>query len=101
MPNIFITADNLHEIFPKIGEVYEGKVVSIMPYGGFVDLAPGVSGLLHVSEISDGFVKDVHKFINEGDIIKVKIVGIDSQGKIKLSMKGLKPEKEENTQEKQ
>ncbi len=90
-----------YNFIPKIGEVYEGKVVSIMPYGGFVDLAPGVSGLLHVSEISDGFVKDVHKFINEGDIIKVKIVGIDSQGKIKLSMKGLKPEKEENTQEKQ
>jgi len=85
---------------PKMGEIYEGKVVSIMPYGGFVDIAPGVSGLLHVSEISDGYVKDVHKFINEGDIIKVKIVGIDSQGKIKLSMKGLDSKKVEKSEEK-
>ena len=79
-----------YNFVPVIGEVYDGKVASIMPYGGFVDLAPGVSGLLHVSEISDEFIKDVRKFINEGDIIKVKIVGIDNQGKIKLSMKGLK-----------
>ncbi|MGI5897770.1 MAG: polyribonucleotide nucleotidyltransferase [Candidatus Dojkabacteria bacterium] len=78
-----------YNFVPQIGEIYEGKVASIMPYGGFVDLAPGISGLLHVSEISDEFVKDVRKFINEGDIIKVKIVGIDNQGKIKLSMKGL------------
>ncbi len=74
----------------KVGDIYEGKVASIMPYGGFVDIAPGVAGLLHVSEISDEFVKDVRKFINEGDIIKVKIVGIDNQGKIKLSLKGIK-----------
>lgn len=79
-----------YNFVPVVGEVYDGKVASIMPYGGFVDLAPGVSGLLHVSEISDEFIKDVRKFINEGDIIKVKIVGIDNQGKIKLSMKGLK-----------
>lgn len=79
-----------YNFLPVVGEVYDGKVASIMPYGGFVDLAPSVSGLLHVSEISDEFIKDVRKFINEGDIIKVKIVGIDNQGKIKLSMKGLK-----------
>lgn len=79
-----------YNFVPVVGEVYDGKVASIMPYGGFVDLAPSVSGLLHVSEISDEFIKDVRKFINEGDIIKVKIVGIDNQGKIKLSMKGLK-----------
>ncbi len=78
-----------YNFVPVVGEIYEGKVASIMPYGGFVDLAPGVAGLLHVSEISDEFVKDVRKFINEGDIIKVKIVGIDKQGKIKLSIKGL------------
>jgi len=66
-----------------------------MPYGGFVDIAPGVAGLLHVSEIADEFIKDVRKFINEGDIIKVKIVGIDNQGKIKLSMKALNSEKSE------
>lgn len=79
-----------YDFQPKIGEVYEGKVASIMNYGAFVDLAPGVAGLLHVSELSDEFVKDVRKFVNEGEIIKVKVIGIDSQGKIKLSRKGIK-----------
>ncbi len=78
-----------YDFQPEIGEVYEGKVVSIMNYGAFVDLAPGVAGLLHVSELSDEFVKDVRKFVNEGEIIKVKVIGIDSQGKIKLSRKGI------------
>jgi len=78
-----------YDFQPVVGEVYEGKVASIMNYGAFVDLAPGVAGLLHVSELSDEFVKDVRKFVNEGEIIKVKVVGIDSQGKIKLSKKGI------------
>ncbi len=84
-----------YNFVPVVGDIYEGKVASIMPYGGFVDIAPGVAGLLHVSEIADEFIKDVRKFINEGDIIKVKIVGIDNQGKIKLSMKALNSEKSE------
>lgn len=50
---------------PVVGEIYDGKVASIMEYGAFVDIAPGVSGLVHVSEITDEFVKDVHKFLNE------------------------------------
>lgn len=73
----------------EVGEIYEGKVASIMNYGAFVDLAPGVAGLLHVSEIADEFIKDVRKYVNEGDIIKVKVVGVDGQGKIKLSIKDL------------
>lgn len=77
----------------QVGDIYEGKVASIMTYGAFVDLAPGVAGLLHVSEMADEFVKDVRKYVNEGDIIKVKVVGIDGQGKIKLSIKGLEEEK--------
>jgi len=84
-----------YNFVPVVGDTYEGKVASIMPYGGFVDIAPGVAGLLHVSEISSEFIKDVRKYINEGDIIKVKIVGIDNQGKIKLSMKALNEKKEE------
>ncbi len=79
-----------YNFVPVMGEIYEGKVASIMPYGAFVDIAPNVAGLLHVSEMADEFVKDVRKFVNEGDIIKVKIVGIDPQGKIKLSIKGVK-----------
>ncbi|MHC1716511.1 MAG: polyribonucleotide nucleotidyltransferase [Candidatus Dojkabacteria bacterium] len=83
-----------YNFVPTVGEIYEGKVASIMPYGGFIDIAPGVAGLLHVSEISDEFVKDVRQYINEGDILKVKIVGIDNQGKIKLSIKGLNKKEE-------
>jgi polyribonucleotide nucleotidyltransferase len=85
---------SIYDFKPVVGEIYEGKVVSIMPYGGFIDLVPGVSGLLHVSELSDEFVKDVRKFINEGDVVKVKVVGIDNMGKIKLSMKGLDKKEE-------
>ena len=89
----------MYDFKPVVGQIYEGKVASIMPYGGFVDLVPGIAGLLHVSEMSDDFVKDVRQFINEGDIIKVKVVGIDNMGKIKLSMKGLDKKKEEVKEE--
>ena len=83
-------AISVYNFVPKVGEVYEGKVASIMPYGAFVDLTPSISGLLHVSEMADEFVKDPKKFVNEGEIIKVKIVDIDKAGKIKLSIKDIK-----------
>ena len=85
-------AINVYNFVPEVGEIYEGKVASIMPYGAFVDLTPSISGLLHVSEMADEFVKDPKKFVNEGEIIKVKIVDIDRAGKIKLSIKGLNKE---------
>lgn len=72
---------------PVVGEIYDGKVASIMEYGAFVDIAPGVSGLVHVSEITDEFVKDVHKFLNEGDTVKVKILEKDKLGRLKFSIK--------------
>jgi polyribonucleotide nucleotidyltransferase len=81
-----------YDFQPEVGKIYKGKVASIMKYGAFVDIAPGVAGLLHVSELADEFVKDVTKYVNEGDIIKVKVIGVDSQGKIKLSIKDLKEE---------
>ncbi|MBP8979359.1 polyribonucleotide nucleotidyltransferase [Candidatus Dojkabacteria bacterium] len=79
-----------YNFVPEVGEIYEGKVASIMPYGAFVDLAPNISGLLHVSEMADKFIKDVREYVNEGDVLKVKIIGIDKMGKIKLSIKGVK-----------
>jgi polyribonucleotide nucleotidyltransferase len=72
---------------PKEGEIYEGVVASVMPYGAFVDIKPGVSGLVHVSEMADEYVKDVKEVVNEGDKVKVKLIGIDKEGKLKLSMK--------------
>jgi polyribonucleotide nucleotidyltransferase len=72
---------------PKEGETYDGVVASVMPYGAFVDIRPGVSGLVHVSEMSNDFVKDVNSVVKEGDEVKVKLIGIDKDGKLKFSMK--------------
>ena len=71
----------------SIGDIYDAKVVKITNFGAFCDLAPGKSGLLHISELSDKFVKDVRDFLKEGDIVRVKVVNVDAQGKITLSKK--------------
>ena len=76
---------------PKIDAVYPAKVVTIKEYGAFVDIAPGVSGLVHVSELAEERVKDVNDYVSEGDMIDVKVLEIDRFGKIKLSAKAVKP----------
>ncbi len=84
--------------FPRvieIGEVYEGKVKTIMPYGAFVEILPGTDGLLHVSELEWRKVENVTDILKEGDIVPIKITGKDPKtGKLKLSRKALleKPE---------
>lgn len=75
----------------EIGEIFEAKVEKIVNFGAFCEIAPGKSGLVHVSELADGFVKDVTEYLKEGDIVRVKVIGIDPQGKIKLSIKQAKP----------
>ena len=79
---------------PEVGQIYEGKVARLADFGAFVELAPGVTGLLHVSELSDSFVKDIHTVINVGEVVKVKVMAVDDQGKIKLSKKALNPKSE-------
>lgn len=74
----------------EVGEIYEVKVERIVNFGAFCEIAPGKSGLVHVSELSDGFVKDVSEFLKEGDIVTAKVIGIDPQGKIRLSIKQAK-----------
>ena len=74
-------------LVPVVGEIYDGKVATIMEYGAFVDIAPGISGLVHVSEIAEGFVKDVRKYLKEGDEVKVKLLSKERDGKLKLSIK--------------
>ncbi|MEN9919778.1 MAG: polyribonucleotide nucleotidyltransferase [Bacteroidota bacterium] len=78
---------------PEIGEVYEAKVRSIMPYGAFCEFLPGKDGLLHISELSWDRVENIEDSgLKEGDIIEVKLVEIDGKtGKIKLSRKALLP----------
>ena len=74
----------------EIGEIYEVKVERIVNFGAFCEIAPGKSGLVHVSELSDGFVKEVTDVVKEGDMVEAKVIGIDPQGKIRLSLKQAK-----------
>jgi polyribonucleotide nucleotidyltransferase len=77
---------------PEVGEIYEGKVRSIMTYGAFVEILPGKDGLLHISEISWDRVDTMEGIFKEGQIIKVKLIDIDKKtGKLKLSQKALMP----------
>lgn len=72
---------------PEVGKVYDAKVVKIMAFGAFVEFLPGKEGLVHVSELSNGFVKEVTDVVKEGQEVKVKLIGIDDQGRVKLSIK--------------
>ncbi len=73
----------------EVGLVYEGKVVKLMDFGAFVSLIPGKDGLVHISQISDERVEKVSDKLKEGDTVKVKVLEIDKQGRIRLSMKGV------------
>lgn len=71
----------------EIGKVYLGQVVKTTDFGAFVQILPGTEGLVHISELSDKRVRKVEDVVREGDEILVKVLNIDSQGKIKLSRK--------------
>jgi len=76
----------------EVGNVYLGKVVRIMNFGAFVELAPGKDGLVHISKLSNEHVKKVEDVVNIGDEILVRVAEIDRQGRINLTRKGLLPE---------
>jgi polyribonucleotide nucleotidyltransferase len=77
---------------PQVGDVYEAKVKSIQPYGAFVEFLPKKEGLLHISEISWKRLENMDGVLNEGDTVKVKLIGVDTKtGKFKLSRKVLMP----------
>jgi polyribonucleotide nucleotidyltransferase len=86
---------------PEIGETYEGKVKSIMPFGAFVEIMPGKDGLLHISEIDWKRLETMDGVFKEGDMVTVKLLDIDKQGKMKLSRKALlpRPPKEDKPKE--
>lgn len=73
----------------EVGSVVEGKVVSVMPFGAFVSLADGQSGLVHISEVSLDYVEKVSDHLKVGDAVKAKVVKIDENGRISLSIKRL------------
>ncbi|MFL2799893.1 MAG: S1 RNA-binding domain-containing protein, partial [Paracoccaceae bacterium] len=74
---------------PIVGQIYEGKVVKLMDFGAFVNFYGKRDGLVHVSQISEERVNHPKDVLNEGETVKVKLMGIDDRGKSKLSMKVL------------
>lgn len=77
----------------EVGTIIEGTVVKITNYGAFVELPDGKSGLVHIREIADTFVKDVRDYLKEQEKVKVKILGVNERGKLDLSVKqALSPE---------
>ena len=70
-----------------VGNIVEGTITSVMAFGAFVDLGSKESGLVHISELSNEYVKDINTFVKKGDRVKVKIIRVDENGKISLSMK--------------
>ncbi len=73
----------------EVGKIYEGKVVKLMDFGAFVTILPGRDGLVHISQISEERVEKVGDRLREGDLIKVRVLEVDRQGRVRLSMKGL------------
>ncbi len=82
---------------PEVGEIYKGKVKSIMPFGAFIEILPGKDGLLHISEIEWRRLEKVEEVLKEGDMVEVKLIEIDKKtGKLKLSRKVLLPKPEKH-----
>jgi polyribonucleotide nucleotidyltransferase len=76
----------------EVGKIYEGKVVRLMDFGAFVTILPGKDGLVHISQISDERVEKVSDKLSEGDVVRVKVLEIDRQGRVRLSMKEIDAE---------
>ena len=76
---------------PEVGAIYEGKVTKIIPIGAFVEFAPGKEGMVHISKLEHFRVEKVEDVVNEGDVIKVKFLGIDEKGRMNLSKKDAYP----------
>ncbi len=71
----------------KKGDIVKGRITSIKPYGAFVKVDESIDGLIHISEISDGFVRDIGDFLSVGDFVELVIIGISDDNKLSLSFK--------------
>ncbi len=78
---------------PEIGKIYQGKVVKLMDFGAFVNFMGSKDGLVHISQLKNERVEKVSDVVQEGDTVEVKVLDIDSRGKVKLSMKEVEPKK--------
>lgn len=84
----------------EVGQILDGKITSITKFGAFVSLPDSQTGLIHISEISDGFIKDINEHLTVGQKVSVKICSIDENGRISLSMKQVKNQRETESIEK-
>ena len=71
----------------EVGKIVEGKVTGITKFGAFVELEPGTTGMVHISEVSSTFVKDISEHLQQNQVVKVKVLSIGEDGKISLSIK--------------
>ncbi|WP_208586395.1 S1 domain-containing post-transcriptional regulator GSP13 [Gracilibacillus suaedae] len=79
----------------QIGDVVEGVITGVQPYGAFVSLDEDVQGLVHISEVTNGFVKDITDHVKEGDKVTVKIIEVDeAENKYALSIRALQPDRQ-------
>ncbi len=76
---------------PDVGKIYEGKVTGITKFGAFVEIEPGVTGMVHISEVANTFVNDIKDHLTEGQQVKVKVLSVSEEGKISLSIKKALP----------
>jgi polyribonucleotide nucleotidyltransferase len=81
---------------PEVGAIYEGTVVKIMDFGAFVEILPGTDGLVHISQLANHHVKKVTDIVKEGEKLKVKVLEVSRDGKIRLSRKAVLAEEGEN-----
>ena len=84
----------------EIGKIYTGKITRLMNFGAFCEILPSKEGLIHVSELANEFVKDVASVVKVGDVVKVKVIEVDQQGRINLSKRQAEAGQEENKSEK-
>ena len=82
----------------ELGSVVEGKVTRIMKFGAFVELEEKKVGLIHISEVADEYVNTVDDFLKEGDTVQAKVISIDTNGKIALSIKKLKQQQKQEAE---
>lgn len=76
----------------EVGKILDGKVVSIVPFGAFIALPDGETGLVHISEVASAYVEKVSDYLKENQSVKVKVLSVDEKGKISLSIKRAQPE---------
>ncbi|MGE5583029.1 MAG: S1 RNA-binding domain-containing protein [Bacillota bacterium] len=77
----------------EVGQIVDGKVTGITNFGAFIELSTGQTGLVHISEVADEYVKDVNQFLKQNDLVKVKVLNLD-KGKIGLSIRQAQPHPE-------